>query len=324
MNSSKTAGEGENQDNWLWREYYQAFPAFSVDTVRAGCHPRKMIHAAGAEQAVILVHGLSDSPFFMSAVGEYFHHALGYNVYLPLLQCHGLKCPQGMAGVALAEWLKNVRFAVDAASQEAVRLSIGGLSMGGALGYFLACLDPAITGDLYLFSAALGLAAGPRFFPGWLKEWLLRLPLVQTLGDASPLVGNNPYRYNRISLNSAGELAHLIHKIDRLPWQFTDTGNPTRRVFAAWSESDRVISVGKLHALQRRIPADRFVPFVIPAIDHVEHACVVLKDSIHALGAEVGLTPPLECANPRFNEMLAAISGFASGVRVKKDRPSVS
>ena len=273
-----------------------------------------MIHATGARQAIILLHGLSDSPFFMTAIGEYFHNALGYNVYIPLLQCHGLKSPRGMAGVALAEWLKNVRFAIDAAvALGATRLSIGGLSMGGALGYFFSCQDPRVTGDLYLFSAALGLVAGPRVLPGWFKEWLLRLPLVKILGGASPLVGNNPYRYDRVSLNSAGELAHLIHKIDRLPLQFTATGNPTRRIFAAWSECDKVISIGKLRALQRRIPAERFVPFIIPAIDHVEHACVVLKDPIHALGAEAGLTPPLESANPRFIDMLTAISRFAAG-----------
>ncbi|MFH0785814.1 MAG: alpha/beta fold hydrolase [Pseudomonadota bacterium] len=313
MNSSKFSRAGEDPDHWLWQEYYQAFPVFSTETVRAGCHPRKMIHSAGAEQAIVLVHGLSDSPYFMSAIGEYFHNALGYNVYIPLLQCHGLKSPRGMTGVALAEWLKNVRFAVGSATQGAARLSFGGLSMGGALGYFLSCIDPVITGDLYLFSAALGLAAGPGLFPGWFKEWLLRLPLVKTLGSTSSLVGNNPYRYNRVSLNSAGELAHLIHKINQLPFQLTDTSNPTRRIFAAWSECDKVINVSKLRELQRRIPADRFVPFIIPAIDHVEHACVVLKDSIHATGTEVGETPPLESANPRFTEMLVAISRFATG-----------
>jgi hypothetical protein len=64
-----------------------------------------------------------------------------------------------------------------------------------------------------------------------------------------------------------------------------------------------------LRDLQRGKPANRFVPFIIPATDHVEHACVVLKDPIHATGAEPG-EAPLELANPRFAEMLAAIGRF--------------
>lgn len=310
MNSVKLDLSGKNDDNRLWSEYYQAFPAFSTETVRDGCHPRKMLHASGAEQAVVLVHGLTDSPYFMSAIGEYFHGALGYDVFIPLLQCHGLKSPAGMVGVAHTDWLENVRFAVRSAARGAAKVSIGGLSTGGALGYFLACTDPGITGDLYLFSAALGLPAGPCGIPGWLKEWLLRLPLVGTLDRTWPLVGINPYRYDRVSLNSAAELAQLILKINQLPFHFTDTGSPARRIFAAWSECDNVISLEKLRQLQRLIPDNRFVPFIIPATDQVDHACVVLQEPIHALGAEPG-SAPLERANPRFVEMLAAIARFA-------------
>lgn len=310
MNSLKPVQSWENDDPWLWPEYYQAFPAFSVETVRVGCHPKKMLHAAGAEKAIVLVHGLTDSPYFMSAIGEYFHGALGYDVYIPLLQCHGLKSPAGMAGVALDQWLENVCFAIRSAARGKPKVSIGGLSTGGALSYFLACTDARISGDLYLFSAALGLPAGPCCIPGWLKEWLLRLPLVDRLDRAWPLVGNNPYRYDRVSLNSAVELAQLIWKLNHLPLSFEGVGNPAGRIFAAWSEGDKVISLDKLRELQQRLPDNRFVPFIIPASDQVEHACVVLQDPIYALGAEPG-APPLERANPRFAEMLAAITRFA-------------
>ncbi len=306
----QTARSEQDHSHYLWPEYYQAFPAFSAATVRAGCHPRIMLHRSGAEQAIVLVHGLTDSPHFMSALGQYFHDILGYDVYIPLLQCHGLKSPAGgMAGVALAQWLENLAYAIRAAAQRTTRVSIGGLSMGGALGYYFACIDPMITGDLYLFSAALGLPRGPCGIPGWFKEWVLRLPLIGRLDSFGPLVGNNPYRYDRVSLNSAAELAKLILKIDHLPLQFTATGDPSRRIFAAWSECDNVISLAKLYELQQRTPKDRLVSFVIPATEQVEHACVVLQQPIHALAAKPG-SAPLERANPRFAEMLAAIAGF--------------
>lgn len=312
MNSDKTVRSEDGQGHYLWPEYYQAFPVFSDATVRAGCHPRKMLQPSGAKQAIVLVHGLTDSPYFMGALGQFFYDILGYDVYIPLLQGHGLKSPMAMAGVALAQWLENVAFAIRSAAQGAgtTRVSIGGLSTGGALGYYLACIDPLISGDLYLFSAALGLSGGPCGIPGWLKEWGLRLPLIARLDSFGPLVGNNPYRYARVSLNSAVELAKLLGKIDHLPGQFTDTGNSARRIFAAWSECDNVVSLDKLHELQRRTPKDRFVSFVIPATEQVEHACVVLQHPIHALGAQPG-SAPLERANPRFADMLAAIARFA-------------
>ena len=84
---------------------------FSGETIRDGCHARKLVHGVEAEKAIVLVHGLSDSPYFLSAVGEFFHFELGYDVYLPLLYGHGLKNPDGVQKASLEEWKKNVRFA---------------------------------------------------------------------------------------------------------------------------------------------------------------------------------------------------------------------
>ncbi|MDK9706961.1 MAG: alpha/beta hydrolase [Desulforhopalus sp.] len=302
----------DERSQWLWPEYYQAFPAFSEKTVRKGCHPRKMVHPGGADQAVVLVHGLSDSPYFMAAIGEYFHATLGYDVYIPLLQCHGLKCPERMVGVSLTEWQKNVRFAIVSATATARRVSIGGLSTGGALGYLFACMEPAINGDLYLFSAALGLSAWPFGIPGRFKEWLLRRQWIGRLDTSRPMVGNHPYRYDRISLNSAAELAVLIGQIKAMPCRFADSDKPDRRIFAAWSECDTVVSLDKIRNLQKQIPAGRFRSFIISAADRVDHACVVLREPIYGLLDPPG-SPPLEKANPRFAEMLAAVDRFARG-----------
>ena len=104
---------------------------------------------------------------------------LGYDAYLPLLHCHGLKAPKGMQGVDLGEWKANVRFAIQAAAEKATRVSIGGLSTGGALSFYMACTKPRITGDLYLFSAALDLAGGPLGLIGEFKQWLLGTPLAK-------------------------------------------------------------------------------------------------------------------------------------------------
>jgi len=70
-----------NARDYEWREYYERFPYFSPETVRDGCYPRVMEHAQPTGETIVLVHGLCDSPYFMTALGEYSFHHLRYNVY---------------------------------------------------------------------------------------------------------------------------------------------------------------------------------------------------------------------------------------------------
>jgi esterase/lipase len=294
----------------FWPEYCREFPYFSEQTVRPGCYPRKLLHNNRTEKAIVLVHGLTDSPFYMLAIAEYFHKSLGYNVYLPLLQCHGLKNPAGMAGVSLKEWKKNVRFAIRTAAESADRVSIGGLSTGGALGLYFGCTDPAITGDLYLFTAALGIYGGRLGIFGGILEFLLRLPFVRFLGSRKPLVSNHPYRYDRVPLNSAKELARLILELDRL-LKLPGDRMPAKRIFAAWTEFDRVINVSKLRKLQKITKENQLIRFIIPKAARVDHASVVLKEPVYAVDRQPG-DSPLEEANPDFEEMMAAVARFES------------
>jgi esterase/lipase len=249
----------------------------------------------------------------MLAIAEYFHEILGYDVYLPLLQCHGLEQPQGMVGVSLAEWKKNVHFAIGTATANGGRVSIGGLSTGGALAFYFGCTDPAVTGDLYLFSAALGLYGGRLGIFGGFLEFLARLPFVRFLDSKKPLVGKHPYRYDRVPLNSVGELARLILEIDGLLKKSVDTIY-AQRIFAAWSEHDKVISIEKLKNLARRVEKVPFDSFIIPKADRVAHPSVVLREPLYAIKSQPGQSP-LELANPRFAEMLAAVGNFESDAR---------
>ncbi len=299
----------QDRYDWLWEEYLRAFPAIALENIRAGCHPRRMIHKT-AERAVVLVHGLSDSPLFMQAIGLYFHEILGYNVYLPLLPCHGLKDPRLMAGVTLAEWKRSVRFAVLAAGAGGTRVSVGGFSLGGILSLYMACTEEAVAGELYLFAAALGLAPGFGPFCG-IKEFLLRLPFAERFDSGEPLIGDNPYRYSRVCLNGAVELVRLIGEVDGM-LRKSGVILPRRRIFAAWSEYDQVVCLKKLRKLQRLAGDGRYAGFVIPAGSRVDHASLVLAEPIFPENARPGQAP-LEPANPFFREMVAAMGRFAAG-----------
>lgn len=265
------------------------------------------------------MHGLTDSPYYMKAIGEYFYKSLGYNVYMPLLQCHGLKDPEGMKWVSLLQWKKNLRFAIRAASENADRISIGGLSTGGGLSIYCGGTDPEVSGDIYLFSPALGLYGGPCGVLGGVVELLLRSRFARFLDNGKPLVGSHPYRYDRVPINSATELSRLILEVDgmlNIRQGAIDTVGTVgtihkKRIFAAWSECDRVINVQKISKLQAVIRGNKFVPFIIPKARQVDHACVVLNEPVYAINSRSG-EAPLEEANPHFAEMMVALRSFES------------
>jgi esterase/lipase len=311
------SGEGEfmiqstqqTRDN-EWPDYYDNFHYFSSDVVRDGCYPRIMEHQGPTDKAIVLVHGLTDSPYFMSAIGNYFFSELGYNVYLPILQCHGLKDPKGMEDVDLDEWKSNVTFAVDTAASKSNHISIGGLSTGGTLSFYIAVNNLKITGALYLFSAALDLAGD---FVGDLKERILRTFLVDILDNDKPLIGANPYRYARMDLDGARELSKLIKETDALIKDFSQKEPFSKHVFAAHSESDSTANIDGIYDLKKVSDPDKFMFFRIHKEIGVSHASLVLKDPIYAAKKSKG-DEPLEKANPKFHEMMVAIADFESRI----------
>ena len=298
-----------NKREYEWLDYYKHFTYFSHQSVRDGCHPRIMEHEKLIKKAIVLVHGLSDSPYFMTAIADFFFEHLGYNVYLPLLQSHGLKEPKGMEDVKLDGWKANVDFAINTAASGAEEVSIGGLSTGGALSFYMAVNNPKITGTLYLFSAALDLAGGVGGIIGELKERLLRTFLADVLDNFEndkPLVGTNPYRYTRVDKGGAKELSKLIKETDTIIARFSSKEPFPRQVFAAHSESDSTADIAGIEALQKVSEPTRFTFFRIPKQAGVGHASLVLKNPIYAVGAS-DFEEPLEKANPLFKDMIEAI-----------------
>ena len=292
-----------------WSEYYAKFPCFSEERVRDGCHPYKFIHSGGAEKAIVLVHGLSDSPYYLRTIADFFYSQLGYNVYLPLLQCHGLKEPEGMAGVSFEAWKENVAFAVHEASCSSGALSIGGLSMGGTLSFLQACSNQIITGELYLFSGAFGLNEGAFGIVGWAKEILLRSPLTLLAKSSESLIGPDPFRYDRVSLNSAKELSFLIQEAQALMDDFEWEDFAPKRVFLASTEHDEVVSLRAMERLKKVVGEERCRQYSIPENEGVDHASVVLEKDIQGVGSD-GTLQILERGNPHLPAILDAIREF--------------
>lgn len=292
-----------------WLDYYEQFHYFSADAVREGCQPRIMEHEEPTEKSIVLVHGLTDSPYFMTAIGDYLFKNLRYNVYLPLLHCHGLNEPNGMEGVELDEWKANVNFAVEIAAAKSAKVSIGGLSTGGTLSFYTSVKNKKINGTLYLFSAALDLAGGIGGLVGELKERLLRTFMADVLDNDKPLIGINPYRYSRMDMDGARELSKMIKETDTLIKQFNPKEPFSKRIFAAHSESDTTANITGIEDLQKVSVPDQFTFFRIPEDVGVSHASIVLKDPVYAIDASAG-DEPLEKANPQFQDMMEAIEAI--------------
>lgn len=294
--------------DYEWLGYYERFAYFSPQNVRDGCHPRILEHSDPVEKAIVLVHGLSDSPWFMTAIGDFFFHRLGYNVYLPLLHCHGLKEPNGMEEVELEEWKSNTSFAINVAAAKAGEVSIGGLSTGGALSFYMAAVNPKIQGALYLFSAALDLAGGPFGLIGEIKEKLLLTFLADLLDFNSPLIADNPYRYSYVDMDGATQLARLIKETDIIIEGFDHRFPFSKRVFAAHSESDTTADLAGIETLRNVSIPERFDFFRIPEKLGVPHASVVLEQPVMSNGKE------LEPSNPEFRSMMQRITSFEAVV----------
>ena len=306
----------ELREDFIWDEYYEAFTSFVRDDVRPLCHPRKLIHPHGSEKAVVLVHGLTDSPYSMLAIARRFHEQLGYDVYLPLLQSHGLKNANGMRGVRCALWKDNVRFAIDSALQGGRRVSVGGLSTGGALAFHFAATDPQIEGELYLFSAAFGLYGGKHNFFSPLIEGFLKLPCIPLCITGSSLVAENPYRYSRVPLISARELVYLMDENKQLLQEIKEGKEFKKAVFSAWSEADRVVRIDLLAAFESFLGEGDFVSYSIPKKAGVAHACVVLADNVYAADCSPG-DSFIEPANPHFHLMMEALVRFEKSRKAK-------
>lgn len=287
-----------------WQEYYQQFSYFSHEIIRNGCYPWKMVRD-DSERAIVLVHGLTDSPFFMMDLARFFYSRLGYSVFLPLLHCHGLKNPEGMEGVSLEEWKKNVSYGVRTASRYGRKVSIGGLSTGGALGLYAMENMPELNGCLYLFSASLELAGGML---GSVKESILRSSLVDVMeyfNRNRSLVGDHPYRYAFIDMGAARELAELIVEIAEIVESYSEYDAFDHWVFAAHSESDDVAGIGGIEKLQKRSVVEKFHFWRVAKEKDISHAGLVLESDILAPDEEEG--DPLEKGNELFAELLGEI-----------------
>lgn len=162
--------------------------------------------------AVVLLHGLTDSPYSTRHVAQRYR-AAGWVAVAIRLPGHGT-VPAGLTDVEWGDWRAATRLAVREAKRRsgpALALHLVGYSNGGALAlqYALDAIDDATLArpervvlispmiGITRFARFAGIAGWPAIFPAFAKAaWLSVLPEF------------NPFKYNSFPINGARQTHH--------------------------------------------------------------------------------------------------------------------
>lgn len=184
------------------------------------CHPK---NADGKfDNGVLLIHGLSDSPYHMRQIGNHLR-GKGFWVRAILLPGHGT-VPGDLISVKYGEWIKAVRYGVKGMAPRVERLFVAGFSTGATLGVYHSLVSDDIHG-LLLFSPALGVDA-MAFLTPWVSSVMPWLDREDDLDFA---------KYESFTCNAAAQIYKLIRTIDQLVEEGKEVTIP---VFAALSYED--------------------------------------------------------------------------------------
>jgi esterase/lipase len=189
---------------------------------------------------ILLVHGLTDSPYFMRYLAE-FYRQQGFLARVILLPGHGTQ-PGDLLEVTWQEWFNAVQYGIDELDKEADEIYLAGLSAGGALSLYQSLVDVRIRG-LFLFSPALGIT--PRAaFASWHKGYSWLVPSAKWV-DIKP--DTDSYKYESLTKNAVAQLYDLLKNLDaRLRSHRVDIP-----VFAAASAQDVTVNFAATQRFMR-------------------------------------------------------------------------
>lgn len=165
-------------------------------------------HNKPYRRGILLTHGLTDSPYFMRALADFFQ-ANCFRVMAILLPGHGTR-PGDLLEIDWHEWLKAEAYGTEQLAAEVDEIYLAGYSTGGALSIYQGLGDKRVRG-LFLFSPALKISslaalANAHKIYSWLSpsaKWL----------DITP--DNGVYKYESFPKNAAAQIYYLTQALDK-------------------------------------------------------------------------------------------------------------
>ena len=203
----------DDEDKYPANRYFDGSPLYPPKFATNWNHSYILEPEGEPKGAVVLLHGLTDSPYSLRNIAELYQQR-GFVAVALRVPGHGT-VPGGLTQIVWEDWLAATRLAVRTAVArvgEGKPLHIVGYSNGGALAlkYALDTLYqpelPAPTQVVLLspmigvttFARFAGLAALPSYFPAFVKtSWLDILPEY------------NPFKYNSFPVNAARQSYRL-------------------------------------------------------------------------------------------------------------------
>jgi alpha-beta hydrolase superfamily lysophospholipase len=258
----------------------------------------QVMPVANPRGGVLLLHGLSDSPYLMRGLAD-FLHAQGWYVVVLRLPGHGT-APSGLLEVKWQDWAAAVRMA----ARDIVTtvgpdkpLVLGGFSTGGALAveYALAQRQgeaiPKLS-NLLLFSPAIGIDSMAR----WAStvNAISALPGLHKLAWEDLLPEYDPYKYNSFPVNAGAQIWKLTKRIDDQLSDLSKHGGATGlpRILAFQSGADATVStVAVIRALYGRLPNEGHRLVLFDA-NRIGNEVQILKPELFA-GRDRLLTGPV-------------------------------
>jgi len=191
--------------------------------------------AEGKKTAVLLIHGLTDSPFSMSDIGKIFNQKCYFTRSL-IIPGHALT-PGALLSVDYTDWIRAVDFALNDLRKNFDYVIIASLSTGGALAINRAYnQDDDFIKALILFSPSIEIKSLNNFW--WLAkimsiigDYLPRLAWMNIRDDA------DIYKYESFPYKSAYEL----YKLMKINEKLAKENKLNIPIFMAISEDDKTV-----------------------------------------------------------------------------------
>jgi alpha-beta hydrolase superfamily lysophospholipase len=169
--------------------------------------------------AVVLLHGLTDSPYSLQHIARLYQQA-GFVAIGIRLPAHGT-VPGALTDVKWQDWLAATRLAVREATKMTnadTPLHIVGFSNGGALAmkYALDALDDSSLRkpqQIVLISPMIGVSRFARF--SGMAEWTAFLPAFSRAAWLGLVPEFNPFKYNSFPVNGARQAYLLTESLKR-------------------------------------------------------------------------------------------------------------
>lgn len=184
------------------------------------------------EKGILLIHGLSDSPYFMKPIARSLQQR-GFLVRSILLPGHGT-VPGDLLSVKYQEWIRATEYGVDQLNQQVEKLYLGGFSTGGALSILEALKNRDVQG-LILFAPAVGIRSPWAAMAGFINvftDWL------GSQGDDKDYA-----KYESFAINGGAQVYDLTREIDAA---FASGKRLSMPVFAVVSAEDISIDTDKM------------------------------------------------------------------------------